>query len=142
MKLKSNWLIFSAVVLLAALWLVGSYLLPVAIGGGVLLVLLIFSIRLDWGLYILAFSLPLINWNFTWNSLSVSFVEIIALLLVVAFVLHHSYSFCRGQNIWRKIKLPLWQPFLIFIIAAAISSLFSHYILFRNILYFTIIILY
>jgi len=129
MKLKSNWLIFSAVVLLAALWLVGSYLLPVAIGGGVLLVLLIFSIRLDWGLYILAFSLPLINWNFTWNSLSVSFVEIIALLLVVAFVLHHSYSFCRGQNIWRKIKLPLWQPFLIFIIAAAISSLFSHYIL-------------
>ncbi|MEI7620149.1 MAG: O-antigen ligase family protein [Candidatus Falkowbacteria bacterium] len=129
MKLKYTWLIFSALLLVAALFLVIPYPLLIAISVGVLAILLTFSIKPEWGLYLLAFSLPLINWNFDWNSLSVSFVEILALLLLISFILHHLYFFFQGKNIWQKIKLPLWQPFLLFLIAAAISSLLGRYVM-------------
>jgi O-antigen ligase len=129
MKLKYVWLILAALGLLTALFLVNSYFPLIAIAVGVLLTLLVFSLKPEWGLYLLALSLPLINWNFTWGSLSASVVEIIALLLLVGFVIHQLYLFFNGKSDWKKLKLPLWQPFLIFMIAVVLSCLSSQYIL-------------
>ncbi|PIT95186.1 hypothetical protein COT98_00815 [Candidatus Falkowbacteria bacterium CG10_big_fil_rev_8_21_14_0_10_39_9] len=129
MKVKYWWLTFSALLFLLVLFLAGTYLTYILIGTGVLLALLLFSLRLDWGLYILALALPLINWNFDWGSFSASFVEIIAVLLLAAFIIRFSYELLRDQNSWRKVKLPLWQPFLLFMIAVVLSSLSSRYII-------------
>lgn len=129
MKAKYRYLMIFGLLLLIALFLSGPYLLWVALGTGVLLVLVLFAFKLEWGLYVLALSLPLINWNFDWGSLSFSFVEIVAILLAISFVIHYLFSFFRGDHEWKKLKLPLWQPFLIFMVCVFISALSSQYIL-------------
>jgi len=129
MKSKYWWLLLAAALLVLALFLSGPYLLYVLMAVSVLAILLVFTVKLDWGLYVLAFSLPLINWNFKWGSFSASFVELVAILLTIAFILHYLYFFLRGHSIWHQVKIPLWQPFLLFTIAIFISAFFSRYVL-------------
>ncbi len=128
MKEKHRWLIFFSILLIAALALSGPYTLYVGLVTLVLAALLLFALKPEFGLYLLVFSLPLINWNFDWNSLSASFVEIIALLLFLGFSLRQLYLFSCGELKRGSLKLPLWQPFLLFALVVITSALSSHYI--------------
>jgi O-antigen ligase len=56
-------------------------------------------------------------------------VEIVALLLLISFAINYFFLFLKGNDAWKKIILPLWQPFLIFVVVILTSSLFSHYLL-------------
>ena len=134
MNLKSLGLIFSAAIFILILFLANNYLLIILALLGVLLVLLVFALKPEVGLYVLALSVPLINWNFNWNNLSVFFVELVALGLLISFIIRQIYLviFKKDKNSLKKIKFPLWQPFLLFMIACALSSLNSRYVFYSS----------
>jgi O-antigen ligase len=127
-NVKKFWLIGGALVLVLALMFSFSYWTVMALVLGLLLVILLFSVYPEWGLYLLAFSCPLINWSFTVGSFNASFPEIVALLLSVSFILRQGSFFLKGEKESARVVLPFWQPFLVFMVVLGLSSLYSSYI--------------
>ena len=90
---------------------------------GVFLVLAL-SIRLEWGLYLMAFFLPVINWHFSFYKLEVPLIDLIALLVLTAFVVRTVYNSLFTEN---KISIfwPIFWPFSFFFLIAVIFSFLS-----------------
>ena len=123
----------AALALATAFLLTGYYYpLETLLVFALVLVLVIFFVKPEWGLYLTAFSVPIINWNFSLGSLSISFVESLALLLLISFSARLLVDLAIRRQHWKDIVWPLKWPFLIFLAVALISSLFSKFVLFSS----------
>lgn len=71
-------------------------------------------------IFVLAFSTPIIAWNFTWASFEIPFSDIIAIFSVLVVLGAVLLNFKKYQN---KLYLPLFFPFLLFIASYLISLL-------------------
>ncbi len=83
---------------------------------------LIFAIKPELGLYVLAFLLPFIGWSFNIGPLNIPLVDIIGLLALVAFGARILFGWFFEPNKKRKVSWPLFIPFFIFFSISLISS--------------------
>lgn len=124
-------LFFFLGLVIAGMFLSFSYLWPVLLVFGALVLITLLSYKLEWGLYSMCLFLPLINWNFTLGSLSLSFIEVVSLLALAGLFLRLLLDFWReGKSSLKRIEWPLWKPFLFFFLALLLSSLLNQYIFF------------
>lgn len=88
------------------------------------LLFLLFVLRPQAGLYLLALSLPVIGFDFHLSAWDLPPVDLIAFILLAAYFVRQSYSYFFGLE-FKKIKWPLFVPFAFFLGVAFISSLLS-----------------
>jgi hypothetical protein len=79
-----------------------------------ILLLALIVLRLEIGLYLMAFFLPVIGWLFYWHGLVIPIIDLIAVLTFLAFFIHLVFQFFFQVATPLKLKFPLWLPFLIF----------------------------
>lgn len=85
----------------------------------------IFSAWPKIGLYLVSFCLPIIGLDFYFRGSVLPLVDLLALLLMVAFAVRLFFQIAFATKEKILIKWPLALPFLIFILISLISSLFS-----------------
>ena len=121
------WLIMGLLFLMAVLYLGLSR--PLAALGAllVLVFVLVLSYRLEWGIYLMAFFLPVIHWDFFYKSLQVPFIDLLGLLVLAAFLLNRfTLAFTAGPNKNKTaVKWPFLFGFILFYGASVISSLLT-----------------
>lgn len=139
-KKKHYWLLLIPVFLLSLFLSEMNYLVATSI-------LLVFSFlvllffKIELGLYLTAFSLPLIGISFKINFLELPLVDLLALFTLLAFILREIYFYFHDQN-RSKLIYPFFSYFLAFFSICLISSLLSSNIIgslwyaFRWILFF------
>jgi len=78
-------------------------------------------------LYFLAFTLPIIGWNFSWQGMSIPLIDLIAILASAALILRLVYQsfFIVSSSHQLKIKWPLIIPFLTILVVNFISAAWS-----------------
>ncbi|MFA5247798.1 MAG: O-antigen ligase family protein [Patescibacteria group bacterium] len=77
----------------------------------------------EYGLYVLAFFLPTINWNFYYHGLEIPLIDLLGLAIFSAFALKKVYArFFDRKNF--NLRLPLFILFLPFL-AVTLISVFS-----------------
>ena len=76
--------------------------------------------RLEYGIYLIAFFLPVINWNFEYVGLRVPFIDLLA---VSVFFMYFIQKFLARK--YRDIDLVHLFSFSFFFLAAILSSIFS-----------------
>jgi hypothetical protein len=84
-----------------------------------------FSFWPEIGLYLVAFCLPVIGLDFYFKGLNFPLVDLLALLLLTAFVTRYFFQLIFETKDKTTLKWPLAFPFLIFLGISFISSLFS-----------------
>lgn len=77
------------------------------------------------GLYLLAFSLPIIGFEISILSFDLPLVDFIALALLLASCFKIIYLLLFSQERLKEFKLPLFFPFFLFLFSSLISSIFS-----------------
>ncbi|MHB8903514.1 MAG: O-antigen ligase family protein [Patescibacteria group bacterium] len=87
--------------------------------------LAIFSAWPEIGLYLVAFCLPVIGLNFYLKGLNFPLVDLLALILLIAFVVRYFFQIIFITKNKIVLKWPLAFPFIIFLGISFISSLFS-----------------
>ncbi len=122
-------LIFSATVLIllgiSLFW--ENNFIPLALLFGGSLFLLSFS-RPEFGLYLLVFFLPVINWNFNYQFLIMPLVDILALIFFVSFLSKTLFDWFIGQGNLKRLRFPFWGAFALFFVTVLISDILSlHY---------------
>lgn len=92
-----------------------------------LALLMIFLARPAYSLYFLAFSTPIIGWSFYIGRFNLPFIDLIACIALIAFVLRFTYiHVSKDKNTKQQtIKWPLAFPFAIFFIVSLLSVLVS-----------------
>jgi O-antigen ligase len=124
----ASWLVlaFLAVLFLSACLAAPSYpLLMIVFFVAAIFILL--ATKLEYGIYLMAFFLPTINWNFTFHSFVIPFIDLLGLTVFTAFLLRTIYRrlFDRGRF---SLRIPLFIPFILFFISVTISNVLSDYI--------------
>ena len=90
--------------------------------------LLIFSIiPEEYGLYSLAFFLPVINWNFYYHGLEIPLIDLLGLAIFLAFAGRKIYARILNRKNF-SFRLPLFILFLPFLISTFISVFFANHI--------------
>ena len=125
---KIIFLLIAVAALGAALWWARDYYPYIFLLLGLLAALFAFYFRPEVGLYLMALSLPVINWNFYIGSFDFSFIEALTILVLAAFCLRMLIKLIHQKDYWRQIKWPLFRPFAAFFAAVLISSLLAQYI--------------
>jgi len=124
-KNKTFWLIIIVAILLVISFSFidnGSYLSLIIVAG--FLLLLIFLKYSQLGIYLIAFLYPFTYLEFSYqNAFNVPYVDMLALLLFIAFFIKSLYLFFeKGQKFsWKNF--PAWPFMLLFVIAAFLSLL-------------------
>ncbi|MDD4902450.1 MAG: O-antigen ligase family protein [Patescibacteria group bacterium] len=124
----ASWLVlaFLALLFIAACLAAPSYpwLLIVFFAAAIFLLL---ATKIEYGVYLMIFFLPAINWNFTFHSLVIPFVDLLGLTVFTAFVLRTVYRrlFDRARF---SLRIPLFIPFILFFASITISNFLSEYI--------------
>lgn len=77
------------------------------------------------GLYLMVFFLPVINWNFYYGRLEIPFIDLLSLVVLMAFILKQAYLFIFDRKNF-KLKFPLFIVFILFFATAIISSFGSN----------------
>ncbi len=94
-----------------------------------LLLLVVFCLNLEIGLYLTIFALPVINWNIYLKGLIIPGSDLFGLLLLTAFIGRFIFFKLFPSNQIKekitKIRLPFILPFICFFVVAVISSLLS-----------------
>jgi len=105
----------------------------------VLFFLVLFK-KIEYGIYLMAFFLPVINWNFSYSFMNIPFIDLLSLGVFIIYFLQ--VFLVRGFN---KIKFPHYLSFFSFFAVVILSSLFSDNIFsslwysFRWILFFYLV---
>jgi len=81
-----------------------------------ILLLAIFSFWPESGLYSLTFFLPVIGWSFSINNFLLPFIDLLALLVLLAFILRTIFFFFFKSPQKRPLRWPLFFPFAVFFI--------------------------
>lgn len=89
-------------------------------------VLSIFIIRPEIGLYMLALFLPVINWNFYYQSLEMPFIDILSIVLAAAFALRFIFQIFHDPKAAMEIKFPFLLSFILFFTSVLASSYFDN----------------
>lgn len=87
--------------------------------------LFILFLKIEWGVYLLALSIPLIGVNFRVSFLELPLSDLIALFILIAFVLREVYAYFFYPNTKVKIIKPAVGLFLLFFFITLLSSLLS-----------------
>lgn len=88
--------------------------------------LFILSAKLEWGLYLMAFFLPVIDWHFVFYRFEIPFIDLLALLVLTAFIIRKAYIlFFKKEDF--SLVWPIFWPFVFFFSAIMISGVFSDY---------------
>lgn len=90
-----------------------------------IVVIFIFAFNPLSSLFLLAFSVPIINWLFYFKNLEIPLADLIAVLGLIAWFLALLYKLIFQKNVKVKLKFPLFFPFFLFLLAN-ILSLFNH----------------
>jgi len=114
---------FGLALLIGALAFAEGYLALVLLAILLFAVIGVFYIKPEVGIYLMALCLPITDWMFNYKDFSVSFIETIALLLIVAYALH-----LLDPGKLKKLRFPLFFTFFLFFLATIISSLSAKYI--------------
>jgi len=117
---KFLFLSFGALLLLLSLVLAQSYLPQVAIAAIVVALIGIFYIKPQVGMYLAALFLPASEWLFSINNLSAAIIEFLFLLVLFSYAL----KLLDPQKL-KTVRWPVFGAFLLFFLAAILSSLFS-----------------
>jgi O-antigen ligase len=123
-----SWLILACVafIFLAGCLVSANYpLLMLVLMGAIIFLLL--ATKQEYGIYLIIFFLPAIDWNFSWHALVIPFIDLLGLTVFISFVLRTVYRrlFNRANF---SLRLPLFIPFIIFFASITISNLLSEYI--------------
>ncbi len=103
----------------------------------------------QYGLYLMAFFLPVIGWNFNFvalKNLEIPFIDLLSLAVFTAFLLKTLYLLFFDRKKFR-LKFSLLIPFLFFFASVTVSNLLSDQVLLniwysvRNVLFFYLIYL-
>ncbi|MGI6348028.1 MAG: O-antigen ligase family protein [Patescibacteria group bacterium] len=134
-------LIILSFLFLASVFLALNNYLVTALIFGSLFFIFLFFLRPLWGLYLIAFFLPVNGWAFNFKFLEIPFIDLLALILLISFILRQIYSFFFLDKS-DKLVFPVASVFALFFLSTLISACFSNYVLsslwasFRWILFF------
>lgn len=123
---KEIWLALSAFLLGMLVFTINYPGMGIAVFiGGVFFILLIINIEL--GLYLMVFFLPVIHWNFYFDSLEIPFIDLLAIVVVLAFFLRKIIFLLFGNNNDTRLDIgwPFFVPWLFFFSATILSALMS-----------------
>ncbi len=90
-----------------------------------ILLFLVFLLKPNIGLYLLAFFLPVIGFEMSFYSFSFPIIDFIALILLLAFLTRLAYYLLFEPKKDLSLKFPLFLPFFLFLVASLISVFFS-----------------
>lgn len=83
------------------------------------------ALRPEIGLYLIAFFLPFLGWSFYIQGMDIPFIDGLALLVLIAFLLRSAYFASFAPNRKIALKWPLFLPFLAFLLISLLSALLS-----------------
>lgn len=88
------------------------------------------ALRPEIGLYLMAFFLPVLGWSFYVLGMDIPFIDGLALLVLLSFVLRFFFFalFSPGQKI--TLKWPLFLPFFVFLLISLLSAFLSNDIIY------------
>lgn len=138
---KYYWLLLLIPVFLFLLFLTETNYLVSSLALASLFFLFILFLKIEIGLYLIAFSLPLIGIAFKINFLELPLVDLLALFLLLAFILREIYLYFYDKS-KSKLIYPFFSYFIAFFSICLLSSLLSENIIsslwysFRWILFF------
>ncbi len=98
---------------------------------GILAVSLIWVLilKIEWGIYLMAFFLPVIHWDFYIGPLQIPLIDALGILVLSAFFARHFLLIYLGEKQPEKLKWPALGAFSVFFLAALVSAFFSPTIL-------------
>lgn len=94
--------------------------IPLFVSVFALIFFIIIFVKIEWGVYLMAFSLPLINWNFNYSGMEIPFIDLLSILVFFIYFLQRFLA----RN-FDNIKKPHFFSFFAFFLVAILSSLFS-----------------
>lgn len=119
-------LVFLAILFLATCLVAPSYPLLMVVFFLTAIFLLLLT-KLEYGLYLMIFFLPAINWNFIFRDFSVPFIDLLGLTVMTAFILRTAYRRLFDRSNF-SLRLPLLIPFILYFASITISNVLSEYI--------------
>lgn len=90
-----------------------------------ILALAIFLNKPQIGLYLMAFLLPVSGWSFDIYGFLVPLIDLVALLVLIAFILRTVFFFFFNFSLKKSIQWPLFFPFAVFLFFNILSAVFS-----------------
>lgn len=96
-----------------------NYLLPLSFATGIM----VFALNPVFSLLLLAFSVPIIDWTFSFAGLEIPFSDLIATMAISAWLLSFLYQLIFNTQNKIKLKFSLFFPFILFLGANALSLL-------------------
>ena len=88
-------------------------------------ILVIFLAKPKFGIYLMAFLLPVIGFELSFLSFSFPLIDFTALALLVAFLLRLAWFSLFDRDKQIKIKFPLFLPFVLFLLVSLVSALLA-----------------
>lgn len=117
-------------VFFALLYLFSFLPIQAGFGLGGFLFLLILIAKIELGLYLMAFFLPIIHWDFFVWKLQIPLIDLIGVFVLTAFFIRYFVLIYLGSEKERpKIIWPFLWAFALFFVSAFLSALFSPTIL-------------
>lgn len=138
---KHHVLLFFFAIFLPILFFIESNYIISALILGAALLLSLFFLKIEIGLYLMAICLPFIEPIFSFSFLEIPLIDLLSLFVLSAFIARESYLFFYKKK-QELIYFPLARYFFAFFAICLVSSFFSHNILsslwysFRWILFF------
>ncbi len=100
-----------------------------------LILFFLFLLNPKAGLYLMALLLPVIGLELSFFSLSLPLIDFVALALILAFLFKLAFNLLFSPDSVGKLKLPLFFPFFLFLLASFLSAIFSEQV-FYSLWYF------
>ena len=92
----------------------------------IIALIVVFSLKIEFGIYLMAFSLPMIGWNFYFFNLEIPFIDLLSLFVFTSFISSLLFKMVFGnKNVSKKIKWPWIFSFTLFFASFMLSSFFS-----------------
>ncbi len=111
----------SVILILASSW--PQQMIAAILMSGLILVA---AFKPTWSLYLMALSLPIINWSFPLDGLLIPLPDLVALLSLIGYASRQMFTFLFDRKNF-SISWPFVGSFTLFFIATLISSIFAEY---------------
>jgi O-antigen ligase len=95
------------------------------LGAAIIIIFAIFLVKPKAGLYAVAFFLPAIGWSFYVKGLELTLIDLLALLLVLAFFGRFIFFLLFSRRVTTSWRWPIGLPFVIFLSISLLSAIFS-----------------
>lgn len=97
----------------------------IILGLALIIIFVIFLVKPKAGLYAVAFFLPVIGWNFYLKGLELTLIDLLALLLTLAFFSRYIFGLLFPRRLATPLRWPIGLPFAIFLVVSLLSAIFS-----------------